>query len=98
MSAYGSERIVSNDVTLTASQLPPAQFGYFLVSRRPGFFHPPTSDAFICITGDIGRYNAPPIQQGPSFSLQIDLNNLPTMDPGSQHPWRWRLGLAPRGS
>ena len=83
ISAYGSVRIVRNDVTLTVSQLPPAQFGYFLVSRTEGFFIPPCACAFICLAGDLGRYNGD-VGQGPSFSLQIDLNNLPTAFPGSQ--------------
>ena len=85
MSAYGSERVVSNDVTLTASQVPLGQFGYFLVSRTEGFFNPPGSSAFFCVVGDIGRFRAPgQVGIGPTFSLQIYLNNLPTNDPGSQ--------------
>ena len=83
LSGYGSERIVRNDVTVTASQLPPGQFGYFLVSRTEGFFTPPWPYGFICLAGNIGRYNGD-VGQGPSFSVQIDLNNLPTTDPGSQ--------------
>ena len=82
MSAYGSERIITNDVTLTASQLPPGQFGYFLVSRTEGFFNPGHGGTF-CLGGDIGRYNGD-VGQGPTLCLQIDLNNLPTMNPGSQ--------------
>ena len=82
LSAYGSERIITNDVTLTASQLPPGQFGYFLVSRTEGFFQP-CPCPYICLGGVIGRYNGD-VGQGPTFSLQIDLNNLPTTNPGSQ--------------
>ncbi|MCP3918960.1 MAG: hypothetical protein GY711_25730 [bacterium] len=89
-SAFGFPTIGTNDVTLTADQLPPGQFGYFLVGRTQGFFNPPGSSGFICLMGDIGRYNMPPtvptgqIIVGPTGSLVIDLDDLPTNTPGSQ--------------
>ena len=74
MSATGSPVAANNDVTLTAGQLPPGQFGYFLTSQTQGFFMPPGSSGFICLGGSIGRFNQPQnIGQGPTFSLQIDL-------------------------
>ena len=83
ITADGSTLILSNRVVLTAAQLPPGEFGYFLVSRIQGNFMPPNSNGFICLSGDIGRYNAN-VGQGPTFSLLIDLNDLPTNAPGSQ--------------
>ena len=65
-------------MTLTADQLPPNQFGYFLTSQTQGLFMPPLSSGFICLGGDIGRFNQPGnIGQGPSFSIQVDLTNVP---------------------
>ena len=76
--ATGSPLVVLNDVTLTADQLPPGQFGYFLASQTYGFFNPPGSSGFICLGGAIGRYNQPQnIGQGPTFSIQIDLTAVP---------------------
>ena len=78
MSASGSQFVSDNDVTLFASQVPPGQFGYFLISRTPGFFNPPNSGGFICVSGPVGRFNAPgQVTQGPVISARIDLSNLP---------------------
>ena len=64
-------------MTLTANQLPPNQFGYFLTSMTPSFpFFPPGSQGYLCLGGNIGRYNAS-VGQGPSFSLQLDLTSMP---------------------
>ena len=77
MSAFGSQFVSDNNVTLLASQVPPGQFGYFLVSRVycgvAGCPQPP-----LCLSGEIGRFIAPgQVTQGPVISAQIDLNNLP---------------------
>ncbi len=78
MSAFGSQLVSDNDVTLFASQLPPGQFGYFLASRTQGYFYL-HSCGFLCLNGDIGRLRAPgQVGVGPTISVQIDLNNLPT--------------------
>ncbi len=80
VSAIGSTLVSANDVTLTASQLPPGQFGYFLVSRTQGFFDPGTTcNIFICLNSPIGRHNQPGlVGQGPSFSITLDLGAIPT--------------------
>ena len=83
--ASGSEVVMENDLTLVADQLPPGQFGYFLTSQTQGFFMPPGSDGFICLGGDIGRYNGD-VGQGPTFSLQIDLMNMPVNPPQAVAP------------
>ncbi len=84
MSANGSQLVADNDVTLFASQLPPGQFGYFLVSRTQGYFYIHSCGSF-CLYGDIGRFRGPgQVGVGPTISVQIDLNNLPTNALGSQ--------------
>ena len=84
LSATGSGSIATNSVLLSASQLPPQQFGYFLVSRHQGQFHPPGSQGIVCLSGDIGRFNQPgQIIVGPIGATTIDLLTLPTNTPGS---------------
>ncbi len=85
MSAFGSQLVSDNDVTLFASQVPPAQFGYFLTSQSQGFFNPPTSWGFVCLSGNIGRYNGN-VGTGPSFSLQINLTSMPVNPPVAVQP------------
>ncbi|MCP3918675.1 MAG: hypothetical protein GY711_24275 [bacterium] len=76
--ATGSASVAANAFGLTATQLPPAQFGYFLAGRTPGFFSPPGSAGFICLSGNIGRFNqAANIIQGPMGSIAVDLNAIP---------------------
>jgi len=85
--ATGSPAVASNFVRLTAGGLPPDQFGYFLVSRTQGFVNPPGSTGFLCLGGDIGRYDCSSCGQvqssGATGSMSIgrgeglDLNNLP---------------------
>ncbi|MCP3914145.1 MAG: hypothetical protein GY711_01150 [bacterium] len=82
ISASGNLAASANDVTLTATQLPPGQFGYFLAGQTPGFFNPPNSNGFICLAGNIGRYNTvPDIIQGPTGSISIDTTAVPVNPP-----------------
>ncbi len=84
--ASGSEVVLENDLTLVADQLPPGQFGYFITSTTPSFpFMPPGSSGYLCLGGNIGRYNAS-IGQGPSFTLQIDLTSMPVNPPVPVQP------------
>ena len=73
--ATGSELAEDNSVRLTASSLPPDEFGYFLVSRTQSFINPPSSNGILCLGGDIGRYNCVPCGQvqssGSSGSMSI---------------------------
>ena len=86
MSAFGSTAVVDNDVELTASQMPAKQFGFFIVSQTQGFVpNPGGSQGNLCLSGNIGRYNAFVLNSGAAgeFSLQIDLTNVPTNPPSS---------------
>jgi len=64
-------------LTLTASQLPPNEFGYFLVSQGTGTFVPPGSQGVLCLVGgSIGRFKAS-LFQGPVGRSIVDLTHLP---------------------
>lgn len=68
------------EVTLLASQMPPVQFGFFLVSRTASSaFTPPGSQGNLCLTGDIGRFNTSILSTGPTgaFQMTIDTSILP---------------------
>ncbi len=87
MSATGSLNVAANDVTVTASQLPALQFGYFITSQTQGFFQPGGSNGFICLGGNIGRYNQPgSVGQGPVITLQLDLTSIPVNPPQAVLP------------
>jgi hypothetical protein len=78
--AKGSTAVQLNLVQLTASGLPPNQFGYFLNSTSQGFVNPPGSQGNLCLGGAIGRYSQDVLSTGAngSFSLQLDLTQTPT--------------------
>lgn len=77
--ATGSDLVIDNDVTLTGRQLPNGQFGYFLTGMTSGFIPlPPGSMGNLCITGNIGRYNAQVAQiTGGELSISINLQSMP---------------------
>ncbi|MCP3918152.1 MAG: DNRLRE domain-containing protein [bacterium] len=78
----GSCTISDANFTLTADGLPSGQFGYFLGSTAKGLLMPANSDGFICLSGNIGRFNQPGrIIVGPSGSVTIDLGAIPTSPP-----------------
>ncbi len=83
MSATGSPVASANSLTMTASSLPPNQFGIFVTSRDQGFVPGGggTSNGNICLGGLIGRLNRPGEIKatGPTgeFTLLIDLTGLP---------------------
>ncbi|MEL6430510.1 MAG: hypothetical protein AAFR54_15110 [Planctomycetota bacterium] len=79
--ATGSDSVAANNVTLTASSLPPGQFGIFVtsVTQVPGSA---VGEGLLCLGGQIGRYQglsqifqADPNGDG---SLAIDLTAIPT--------------------
>ena len=74
-------------MTLTASGLPPGQFGYFLAGRMQGFSNPPGSQGILCLAGNIGRYDeVPEIIQGPTGSFVLDLGSIPVNPPTAVQP------------
>ena len=82
ISAAGSDVVMDNDLTLTASSLPTNAFGFFIVSSTQGFvMMPGGSSGNLCIVGDIGRYvGAGQIQNSGAagaFSLAVDLTMIP---------------------
>ena len=83
MGALGSALIADNDVTLTASSLPPNQFGIFAVAPFQGFVPGTggTSNGNLCLAGSLGRYVGPGeiLSSGAAgeFQLAIDLQAIP---------------------
>ena len=83
MRASGSTIASTNDVTLTAENLPSNQFGIFVTSRTIGFSPGAggTSNGNVCLGGVIGRYimGGQILATGStgSFELPLDLNVTP---------------------
>ena len=81
IAAYGSLVVADQSLSLTASQMPANQFGYFLVSATQGFIaNPGGSQGNLCVSGTIGRYVKDVTSSGPNgtFSLAIDMTQLPS--------------------
>ena len=83
ISATGSTEVALNDVTLVATRLPSASFGYFLSSLERGSIpNPAGSQGNLCLWGLIGRFVGPgQIQNsgaGAAVQLRIDLLAHPT--------------------
>jgi hypothetical protein len=78
----GSDVVASNDLTLTADDLPNNAFGFFLTSTMQGNVpQPGGSLGVLCLGGSIGRYVGPGQIQNTgatgAFSLLLDLNQTP---------------------
>ncbi|MCP3916449.1 MAG: hypothetical protein GY711_12905 [bacterium] len=85
--ACGSERVADENFQLSAFDLPPGQFGFFLTSRTQGFFQPPGSLGILCLSGNIGRFDeADELLQGPSAIRTIDLSSFPVSPPVAVQP------------
>lgn len=79
--AEGSVMVADQDLTLVAESLPPNQFGFFLTSLSQGVtMNPGGSQGRLCLTGNIGRYDAQIFNSGAlgSTSLVVDMQSLPT--------------------
>ncbi|MEM9803602.1 MAG: hypothetical protein AAGA20_25015 [Planctomycetota bacterium] len=77
----GSPRVIDDEVTLVASRLPPAVFGYFLCSQSQGFVaNAGGSLGNLCLDGAVGRFDAGAFNSGGTGSgvLRIDLAAIPT--------------------
>ena len=84
MSASGSPLIVDNNFTITASQMPTFEFGYFLMANSQGFIpNVGGSAGNLCLGTPIYRFVKPPtgtiLSSGPggTFSFAPNLLNLP---------------------
>lgn len=82
LTGFGSLVAASNDVVLTAAQIPANTFGFFITSQAQGFvMNPGGSAGNLCLAGSIGRYVGPGQVQnsgpGQSFSLALDLAQTP---------------------
>ena len=79
ISAFGSSEAAANDVTLTASNVPPMQFGIFLTSETQAATS--VASGTLCLGGNIIRFQGPgqvlQASAGGEFSLQIDTAALP---------------------
>ncbi|MCP3914626.1 MAG: hypothetical protein GY711_03600 [bacterium] len=108
MTVTGSPVVAANDMTLGAEDLPPGEFGYFLVGTNQGQVQPPGSNGVLCLAcgfqgcGGIGRFNRPgEIIQGPGGSLAIDLTVLPRTPNTSVQPgetWNFQCWFRDGGS
>jgi hypothetical protein len=93
--ASGSDVVADNNLTLTARNLAPNQFGYFLVSQSTAFItNPGGSSGNLCIGSPFGRFNVLIDSSGPTAALQIevDMTNLPLLGPltaGTYHFQAW---------
>ncbi len=82
MSASGSLTVASNDLTISASELPANSFAFFLTSTGQNTVaQPGGSQGVLCLGGAIGRYVGPGqiLNSGPAgtVSLALDLTQLP---------------------
>ncbi len=80
VSASGSPIAALNDLTVTATDLPPSSFGYFIVSDTQGFvMNPAGSQGNLCVSGDIGRFIGQIQSSGPlgTISVVVDLDQIP---------------------
>ncbi|MDF1839581.1 MAG: hypothetical protein P1V35_17060 [Planctomycetota bacterium] len=100
MNFEGRTSLIADTFRAGVSNLPPNQFGYFLVSQTQGTgIMPPGSQGTLCVGGSIGRFNRPGEVQfsGTSGSvlMDIDLSNIPQPNgptailPGET--WNWQF-------
>jgi subtilisin family serine protease len=75
MGSSGSTSVVSNDLTLSAFNLPPGQFGIFFMGDAQQFVG--SGDGNLCVGGNLQRFGAQQIGVFGDAFQAIDLNNLP---------------------
>ena len=84
--ACGSSEVADNYVVIRGTDLPANQFGYFLASETQGFkANPGGSQGNLCLAGNCGRFSQQVQSTGAagSFTIQVDLTNIPTNPPQS---------------
>ena len=80
LTGRGSETATDNDITLTASGLPPSQFMLLAVSASVDSIpFAGGSQGTLCLGGAIGRYNGQIVNSGAagSVDLSLDLTSIP---------------------
>lgn len=83
MFLVGQAEVAANDLVLLAAEVPPGQFGIFIVSPEASFvpLAGGTSNGNLCLGAPIGRFVAPgQVRQaspGGTFDLPIDLMAIP---------------------
>ena len=78
--ATGSPALALNDLTVTAFDLPPASFGFFIGSNTQSFVvNPGGSQGNLCLGGSIGRFIGQIQNSGPmgTISVVVDLGQIP---------------------
>ena len=86
ISAFGSDVASKNDLTLTAAQLPPNKFGYFLNSDVQDFKpFPGGSQGNLCLGGGIGPHAKQIANSGAAGELVIDVDLTALPRPGGTH-------------
>ncbi|MEZ6016114.1 MAG: VCBS repeat-containing protein [Planctomycetota bacterium] len=83
LSLTGSELRSLNALVMTATELPPSSFGFFLTSRTTNMVaNPAGSQGVLCLGGSIGRYVGPGQIQFSGvvrrIRLRADLEDMPT--------------------
>lgn len=79
--ATGSLFVLQNFLEITATELPPNQFGYLLASLHAGFTqNPGGSQGNLCLSGNIGRFVGQVQSSGAvgAFTVPVDLSAIPT--------------------
>ncbi|MCP3917000.1 MAG: hypothetical protein GY711_15735, partial [bacterium] len=101
MSANGSVLLADNDVTLTASNLPPNESGYFLAGPGQGVISPGASLGNFCLAGGnpehLGRYDGDVFDSGAAGtgSLTIDVDAVPIAGDNTGTPGPFERALLP---
>lgn len=82
--AYGSPIAGGNPLRLVATDLPPNEFGYFLLSETTAFVpNPGGSQGNLCLGGKIGRFVDQAQLSDPAGRLEIDVDTQDLPLPGT---------------
>lgn len=77
ITATGSVSIAVNDVTLTAGDVPPQQFGMFLAARDAGAGMLPGSQGMLCLSLPIGRFPVQASSLAGELAQAVDVAAIP---------------------
>ncbi len=78
--ATSSSTASANSLTLMATGLPKYSFGFFLVGDTNQISNPASAQGPLCVSGNLGRYQAQVMNSGKSgcFSISANVQPLPT--------------------